>query len=45
MRKNVISEIHNMKKKMGLVNEMNFEDIDNESLGNVVGVFFGNVED
>ena len=32
MRKNVISEIHNMKKKMGLVNEMNFDDIDNESV-------------
>ena len=32
MKKNVISEIHDMKKKMGLVNEMNFDDIDNESV-------------
>ena len=32
MRKNVISEIHNMKKKMGLVNEMNFDDVDSESV-------------
>jgi len=26
MKKNVISEIHDMKKKMGLVNEMNFDE-------------------
>ena len=32
MKKNVISEIHDMKKKMGLVNEINFDDIDNESV-------------
>ena len=32
MRKNVISEIHQMKKKMGLINEMDFENIDDESV-------------
>ena len=32
MRKNVINEIHEMKKKMGLINEMDFQDIDDESV-------------
>jgi len=32
MKKNVICEIHDMKKKMGLVNEMDFENIDDESV-------------
>ena len=31
MKKNVIIEIHNMKKKMGLVNEMNIDDESVES--------------
>ncbi len=32
MRKNVLNEIHDMKKKMGLINEMNFDDIEDESV-------------
>ena len=32
MKKNVISEIHDMKKKMGLIKEMDFSDIEDESV-------------
>ena len=32
MRKNALNEIYDMKKKMGLINEMNFDDIDDESV-------------